>query len=247
MLARKNAGAGRKGYGVPNLLAGLACCGVCNGSMAFIRGGKRSRPSYLRCASALRGAGCENTARFLYQQIENALLDTIGVLAFDPPKRGDDPSNNLMRRLEDVRGRKARAMEAANRLITQIEDSDELPRTLVARIKAREAEADQLSREAMLLEEQIAVIRAQTPIRPNYDAVKQIIAEARRSDLPADDLFAVRVRMQAALREVIDFVVMNPKDRSATVLMAGAALTFVIEHGGAYRNWVIILTGRQCG
>ncbi len=231
---RRNAGAGRKGKGVPNLLTGIACCGECNGSMGFVRGGRRSSPDYLMCYSANRGAGCTSKARFHYGRIETALLDEIGSLAFPTQEGSADPARDLVTKLAEAKAKVTKADRQATRLAELLaEDEGSPPAAVLGQIRRSERAKADFQEQCVQLERDIATVRAQIPTHERHEAAKVALASMRRSDLDDEGRYAARLRMQGLLREIVDFVVCEPSEREATVIMAGAVMTFVIEHSGA--------------
>jgi hypothetical protein len=78
---------GRKGFGLPNLLRGVAVCGVCGKSMRADRKGSHNEYLYLRCSASMKGK-CENRRRYRYQPIEIVVQELLADLAYsDPPRR----------------------------------------------------------------------------------------------------------------------------------------------------------------
>jgi DNA invertase Pin-like site-specific DNA recombinase len=98
----------RAGAPLSNVLAGMAKCPLCSGTMTRVAKGARSRPS-LVCVKAKDGAGCRYRSVPLHH-IENAILERLWEHLADIPSGGDDDDAtaqaiaNLDERRDDLRG-----------------------------------------------------------------------------------------------------------------------------------------------
>ena len=83
IIARRTGAAGRKGAEFRNILAGVAQCNACGGSMTYV--GKGAAEGYLACSSARRRRGCDSRTLFNFNEAERQFLDL--ALMFDPAAR----------------------------------------------------------------------------------------------------------------------------------------------------------------
>jgi DNA invertase Pin-like site-specific DNA recombinase len=229
MALRRNDGAGRRGEAA-NLLSGIAVCAECMGSMGFIRGGKRSRPDYLRCTSFVRHAGCDNGTRYLYRKIENALLAQVTVLAVDPPASDHDPAQDLVGRLAEVTQQAKAARQEADRLTNRLASEDDAPEAILNAIRAREANAKRLDADAAFLRREIESVRAQLPTRDSYAEVERLVMELQDEACPPDQRLSRRLAMRQSLKQICDMI-MFYVDRTALVCVGGFTITFQIDSG----------------
>jgi DNA invertase Pin-like site-specific DNA recombinase len=213
---RRNAGAGRKGHECANLLSRIARCASCSSPMAFIRGTGRSRPTYLRCARALRGAGCAAGDRAHYGRLEAALLDRVAPAVLEGPA-GDGVEAALAERLVRVRGEAEAARAAAKRLTDRIANDPDAPATIMDGIRAREATASRFDAEAVAITREIEALSARIPKAELYETVRRLAAEARNETLTPEAPTAARLHLQSALRGLLEVVeVRGPYWRAVT-------------------------------
>lgn len=81
----------KSAHGVRSVLAGLARCPICDGTMTRITKGsaKKAGHPYLICASAKQGGGCKYKAVRL-APLEQAIIDNFEQIAADPPYTDQD-------------------------------------------------------------------------------------------------------------------------------------------------------------
>jgi len=202
---------GSKPAPLGNLLASLARCPKCEGSMTRVTKGnslKGGRP-YLICAKAKAGAGCTYRAVPM-DDVERAIVDRFWIIAKTPPADPDAQGDQL-RALQA-------ALEAAETGVEKLTSAitlDPLP-SLVAKLRHVEAERDQAR--AALDAAAKTRVAASTPMERNRRAAELVVA------LEAETLN--REQINSLLRQCFSYITVD-----YTSDPGPAALIFAWKHG----------------
>ena len=179
---------------VNNLLAALARCPDCGGTMTRVQKGpsaKAGKP-YLVCARAKAGAGCGYHAAPL-QAVERAIVDYFDILAATPPMTDSRAGDRLV----ELRAERVELDRAISNLTEAVAQSP-LP-SLVSKLAGLEAERDKL--EAEMARVVPAATNADPAIRSRRVGELQAALQAEPLDKPAAN---------ALLRQVFEWVEVDP-------------------------------------
>ena len=198
MSERNKAGAGRKGLNVANLFSNLVKCGECGGAMKFSRSptGDRARVNmHLMCLSALEKRGCD-AKRLNYEYIEKALLSTFletDAIEVQPRSASEaDPAIAIRAEIADKQAQ-------VDKLMDLIEASGAREsKNLLGRLTVREAELVELQeklRVSEVPEMSSDVWAAAQAMMDQHDELKET---------PGPELYALRLQLQAALKQFIE-------------------------------------------
>jgi DNA invertase Pin-like site-specific DNA recombinase len=177
-------------YRLKNILAGLACCSVCGGRMERTT----RRVSYLVCARARAGAGCEFRSVRM-SVVEAVLTRNAGLLAADVPDTTADLQQQITALESEIETLQRRIVDMAMLL------SDTPSRTVAARIQQDEAECGRLQGELASLKSQ-ALYGGARRVR---DSVLRMRSALKWHATDPSDTAAVN----AALRECFDKIIVN--------------------------------------
>ena len=177
--------------GISNLLAGLARCPACEGTMTRVQKGSRSRPSYV-CVKAKAGAGCAYRS-VPEVHVEGALRDQLASLIAEPAK-ASVPVNERVAALQ-----------------AELTEADKAIANLVAATIAQPSVA--LS--AALANVEAARAKAQSELRA-MATVQDALGDARTRGRRVADLQAAfqadpldRPKVNAILRQCFDWVTVD--------------------------------------
>lgn len=218
--------AARRGTGGPrrravNVLSHLARChyhgpdGLCGGKMTY-RGHKRQQPQ-LVCDSFSRAGGCPSNTTFRYQSILDGILDELGTLPLPDTIPGEERPDDSYEWVE-LKRKKERLLEMADRLM---EEDDPIKEQAYQRFRAKVA-----AEEAELVE------RAKTTPSSVTLAPAKMAQMAKELREQLEDSVEARLQMQTYLDRLIDFIIMDPSDRSSTVVMFEGAVNFKLDKAG---------------
>jgi DNA invertase Pin-like site-specific DNA recombinase len=184
---------------VLNVLAGLARCPLCEGTMTRVSKGSRAKAGkpYLVCAKAKAGAGCRYRA-VPYQPVEDTLRDKAEELVYkDTLEDRDRELDLLIERRDDLRKRVARLLDLVEQgsgslaAVTRLGSLEAEQRDLDARIAARTAHLDN-TREP-LVERRMEDLREALMANPfdveRANAVLRLCASAVEVDYMSGHLF----------------------------------------------------------
>ncbi|MBT0671294.1 recombinase family protein [Novosphingobium profundi] len=195
-----------------NVLSHLARCTYINpgqnvpcGSKLTMRPQKKG-PTQMACSSFIRGRGCQCNANYRYTDILNGILEHILPLAarITKPLENSAAGKIAMARAE-IATKRARLEQMADRLMDR---DDEFLFAAFERSKASLAE-DTAALKAM----EQASDHKESQLTPS-----QIAAEVATLRENMDDA-ETRQKVQSYLDQLIDTILMDPSDRSATVVM----------------------------
>lgn len=231
---------GRRGHQVSNLFAGLCICHQCSGPMHLHRKGVRhpdaKKPrvenrsyDYLICNNARRGRGCTNRTQYRYQHLEGPLLDQLMEPLLFEARAFDTAPNGAIREAEEALAKLEGEIETNENRASALwlewsKDQDPYLRAAIDKVTADiESQRGQRAKVA----EQLAAQRGTQPKSSHFARVRELrnVAEV---DGPAR--YEARARLAAALRDIIDMIVITA-ERKAVVVAAGGLMTFVITGG----------------
>ncbi len=204
-----------------NVLSHLARChhhgenGLCGSRMTY-RGFKRQQPQ-LVCDSFARSAGCRSNATFRYQSLLDGILDEIGTLHLPDTVPGEEQSNTGFEWLE-LKRKKERLAELADRLM--LED-DPIKEQAYQRFRNQVAEE-----EAMLIKQ------AKTSTAPLTLSPAKLVEKAQELRSQLEDSAEARLKLQTYLDRLIDLIILDPRDRTATVVMFEGLVNFKLDKAG---------------
>ncbi|MBA4228751.1 MAG: hypothetical protein C0456_19280 [Hyphomonas sp.] len=219
--SRKNTGGPRRQ--AINVLSHLARChhhgedGLCGSRMTY-RGHKKQQPQ-LVCQSFARAAGCKCNATYRYQSLLDGILDELGTLPFPNTAQGE-PADDLGEEWLELKRKKDRLEQLADRLM--LED-DPIKEQAYQRFRRQVADE-----EGELLKRRAGSERASVTLSGEELAKA---ARALRDQLESSP--EARLQMQTYLDQLIDMIVMDPRDRTATVVMFGGWMNFKLDKTGA--------------
>ena len=180
---------------VKNILAGIARCPSCDGTMTRVSKGPSGGYPYLVCAKAKAGAGCTYKSVRM-EGVEAIILAHVGSLLGDIPS--DDPTGDHLARLDDEL---AEARERAENVAEAIADhgmTDTLRRRLttlekiIADLEAQQAEIAAKVESAPLLAMKVEALRAELsspkPDRARVNALLRQLVRAVVVDYAHGDL-----------------------------------------------------------
>jgi DNA invertase Pin-like site-specific DNA recombinase len=138
------------GLPISNVLAGLAKCPVCDGTMTRVNKGRRGGKPYLVCDRARQGAGCTYHSVHL-DQVEQCLIERCEELVATCPAGGDGA---LDVELQDIEAQIWGAQDGLERLLDAIQ-AGRTP-ALAHRVRDVESELEQLGKRERELQHRIA-------------------------------------------------------------------------------------------
>jgi DNA invertase Pin-like site-specific DNA recombinase len=187
------------------------------GSRMTMRTYKDQQPQ-LTCSSFQRAAGCKCNATYRYQSLLDGLLDELGTLPLPDVVEGEAPAS-LSFEMVELTKRKERLAQLADQLM--LED-DPIKEAAYQRFRKQVAQDEQELRERLGNNERVAVI-----VSPAEMARK---ARELRNEL-ADSVEA-RLQLQAYLDNLIDVILMDPVERTSTVVIMGGLLNIKFDKAG---------------
>ena len=243
---------GRKGTGgryranFSNLFIGVGRCTRCMGNMTLHKAGRKfieARPpgrwsaGALRCANAAQKRGCDSVGFFYYGPFEQAALnailsDALSNRFFQKP----DGVRELVVEKASIERSLADAIEAAKRLtalLSRIEAAREIEEELVRVSRERKELEGKLSSLAAQLERERGQVSPQEHLR----RVSEVRDALDSSD--EEERIAARMRVHAAMRDVVDAVWCDPLDvhggveqKTLTLVMQGAVIAHKFDNRG---------------
>lgn len=201
---------GRHAHGpVTNLLAGLAVCSKCGGTMTRVQKGKRSKPSYV-CTTAKSGAGC------VYRSVRCDLVE--GVVRQALPERLRDLEGatgkleGLDEQLEDAQ---VRVTALENQVEVLLDELLEGPSKLIRRrLEELEARLEEARGAVVELQERVMTASGLT-VQARVDVALTALQEAPEGTQPE--------QVNLALRRIFSRAVIDPEE---------GAIAFEWHHGG---------------
>lgn len=224
----------RQGTGGPrqkcaNVLSNLCRCQYrepgsnipCGSRMTLTR--QKRGPAQIACSDFARAGACTCNANYRYDDILNGILDNLLELALPSSTSSTNTADIALLKAELDRKR-ARLDELADELI---EEKDEVKERAYQRFKRR-VEEDAQALRVMLGENEKQANKA-----PASDLAHKVL-ELR--DQLADSVEA-RMAVQNHLGHLIDVILMDPEDRSATVVVLGGLKVMKLDRrGNVVRN-----------
>lgn len=229
-IAKRYCGArpGTKGK-VPNIFIGVAQC-QCGRAMEFRDRQGKGKPSpssvYLACTGARRNHACENKARFPYVALEKLVLDWVT----DIKVSDDDADKSAIAALK-LTGKEAERDDTKRRLNAAYskwegEEDDNLKSMLYASVQRYSAALPTIEAEIAELTETVRATK-----RDVIDDQRATVRKFRDQLATAegDDLFAMRAKLAASLRQVIDHI--EFEDGPFTVYLRGSTKAYRFRDG----------------
>jgi len=225
-----------------NLLAGLARCNHCGGTMTFLdkgtetlADGRLADRKYLKCSRVHRSlGGCDNRRSYNYLTAERCILDELLHLAMDDQHFANDDGvaeteaelGRLRWELDEAKRRQERAME-----LIEADPADELAMQRYRHHKEQAQIAKTAVKEA---ENLLAEARGQvTPA----EHIKRV-AEVRDmlADSNAERRYQARLRVKLALNDLIETIAFSNRTERVWVRLVGSV-----------RHMAFDLTGNKIG
>lgn len=207
-----------------NVLSHLCRCQYHNegenlpcGSRMTYKGLKHQQPQ-LTCTRFARAAGCKSNTTFRYQSILDGILDELGSLPLPNQVPGEQPAN-LGLELAELKKKKARLDQLADQLIME---DDPVKEAAYQRFRKLVAEEERELNERSQGQERQSVTLSPAEMGRR--------AQALRSEL--QDSVEARLQLQTYLDNLIDAILMEPKDRTATVVMFEGLVNFKLDRAG---------------
>jgi len=223
-LENRRGTGGRERRRAINVLSHLCRCQYHNegenvpcGSRMTYKGLKHQQPQ-LTCTRFARAAGCKSNATFRYQSILDGILDELGSLPLPDQVPGEQPAN-LGLEWAELKKKKARLDQLADQLIME---DDPVKEAAYQRFRKLVAEEERELNERSQGQE-----RQSVTLSPAEMAKR---AQELRSEL--QDSVEARLQLQTYLDNLIDVIFMEPKDRTATVVMFEGLVNFKLDRAG---------------
>lgn len=206
VAARRNLNARPRKKSFPNLLVGLVRCQSCGGTAGYLRSTFPKNPSWnargvIRCNRVYTGL-CDNRSRIPYDIIEGGLLDFVSRLPLGG-KASSEPNDLLMAKKAEL--------EAIKLKVEALLDQVEAGTSIRGRLREREFELARLESEVQSLQEKAL---AQQPAISSGDArdlLRGLQDELQNAE--GEELYAVRARINEALRRVVNGFVLSRDGR----------------------------------
>ncbi|EIZ79243.1 Resolvase domain protein [Novosphingobium sp. Rr 2-17] len=221
--------AGKKGK-VPNLLVGVARC-QCGRKMEFRDKSSRNRSGdksvFLICSGAQRRRACDNRHHFTYLQTESLILDWVSDITMtdDEASRAGVATIKLAAKIAERDDLKRRVREGLEKWATStvpvIKDS------LMATAERDGKTLERVEVEVMELE-RLANIGKRSVIDDRRSVVRNL--RGNLNGLTGDDLFAMRAKLAAALRQVVNRAEFHP-DGSFGITLTGGLKLYTFADG----------------
>jgi DNA invertase Pin-like site-specific DNA recombinase len=243
---RRMRGRGRQGRGVPNLLAGVAKCGACFGSMNFVRGGGRGRPDYLICYNGHRHGPCLARERFHYGRLERTIITNLGRLALSGGGQAD--------RIPELEARIARANAEADRERRAAErigrewayaEGVTTPAVLQRLLTEAEQKEARLRIEIGQLTSELTRARAKTTQSRRAGNLADLISLALDDGPETTDRASARKQIRAALRTVVSEIVCGPVTKNTWVFVGDGSSVWEIDEAGVMQTHSIYGDGQS--
>lgn len=198
---------GRKGKPPANILAGLVRCAKCDSAMHYCGKGS-NRKSYLFCDNARRKGGCD-ALQVQYVLILQKVLDLVD---FPTPwllgQEQKDAAERVQRELDGVAGMIAELEQKNANLVANLELAPS--KALADQLAKNEGEIERLQEAAVQIE---AYLEGLSQNGHQWEETKEAADEFNRvmaSD-DQDKIGAIRIRLNACLKKLIDRVEVGPE------------------------------------
>lgn len=155
--------------------------------------------------------GCSNRVRYRTAELEQAIISTVSEIDLTPPSKPND-----LRALELALAERADLHTKVQRLLSMMVDGDDDVRELYDATRARRAEKD-----AEIAKLRAAAHQNRAALAPaDHQAVLREL-KAKLMTLKDEELYAVRARLSAALRSVVDYLTFYEEGYVEVVLLGG--------------------------
>lgn len=200
----------------PHLLAGLLRCGTCNGKMIVNFSDRNGRKGV--CCSAAHKGQCDHSKTYSLVKLTDLAVDSMCSHLTDPEflkEKARAKTVEFARLEKESRGARAEAQKQFDRLDVQIkklvkliDEEDDLPKELLASLKAKEIERKGLEERLRLLgaESNVTTLHPHT-IKAFGRSIETLHAKLKRS--PEDE------ECRMAFGNIIDSIIVHPTGFSA--------------------------------
>lgn len=189
-------GGGRRGETFANILVGIGRCEVCGGAMGIGNRNNSAQVRFMRCYGAVRKHGCDNRKRYLTEPIERDLLAFLAEARLNDA--GENPDVALLvakeHEVEELKRTIGKLLDALEREVPFTED----------RLRQRQLELVALEADVKALRARVAAT-ARKPVADLQQAAVALGEELKTAT--GADLYRLRAKMNATLREIFSFVV----------------------------------------
>lgn len=202
VAGRRNSNARPRRKSFPNLLVGLVTCEVCGGTAGYLQSTFPKKPNWnargvIRC-NRVYTRPCTNRTRIPYDDLEKGLLQFVSRL----PLSGRPPAPSA-----DLLVEKEAEKDATKRKVEALLDQVEAGASIGDRLREREIELVKLEREIEILRARASEERATLPMANAKEMLQQL--EAELSGASGEAVYAVRARINEALRRVVKGFVLS--------------------------------------
>lgn len=210
----RSLGGGRKSTKLVNIFGDLAICAHCGGRMRWNGATSRTRDKkpfvYLICSSNIQRIGCDHSERHRLEYIETAVLDLVVEIRLDGIADDSEAKAVLAEAIHQRRAAEDRVGKIAELLIEL--DSPTM------RTKFAEAEKALIpARQAVEAAEQaVALVRNRIAPSNQQKAIADI-----RATMATDHNVTHRIRLQGAIRGVVDRIAFKRDGGVIITLMGG--------------------------
>ena len=224
---------GRRGKQYRNILSGFCYCGTCDGKMTYRNKGARhphlDKSDYLMCDTAIRGGACDNKKYYQYDRVEKAVLDTvIGWHTYDASLF--ESSNNEENLIFAELGRLKQQIEKIQRHIDNILSSLDGEESKAALRKVK-----QLEDAATLNETNISHLNNRLDVLKQNSSTDRftVVSNVRnKAETENEGKYEARALLHQALCSIVEYIVFDPQDYSAFVVLKGWLMNFTITKNG---------------
>jgi len=192
-----NSDRGRKGRDFTNLFTKLAKCAHCGAAMV-LRSGQGVK--YLTCSGAKRG-NCDNKVGTEYSGFERAVLEKI--TDFDVGHQKPD-TTKLVNEIAETAHQIERQRNRIDAIVEQLLEMKS--ETLRAKLAEGEAALVDLETKRKTFKAELTRINAAPSSVSRQDEIRNLIADMAD---PSKDAYAIRSRLNAAIRDIIDHLMFS--------------------------------------
>lgn len=227
---------GRKGTLFTNLFSGLCRCEHCGANMVVSATSKqKSGRIYIRCSNRVARIGCDNKTGFPYVELEPSVLDWVREFQLSDIMRarhGDDPLKQIDTDIATAKLEIEKLDRLVANLLEELEAEDDAGFRKTIRDKAKARLAQRTEQQERLEDMEHSRVKVQLELNEGT-RIGDEIAEMRAQWDQADQStrYQMRSRVNAALREFIDFINFNGKTHIVTVVVLGGLRAYRFHRG----------------
>lgn len=209
IINRRKSGAGRKGIGVRNLLAGIAKCGMCGGPATMRQ--TFNTGNILVCANAYRRHDCQSRAKIRYAKLEENIIDLVMKYAFDPQ---DSHQDSDIKRLDAEHAKFVMEIEKDKHSLAVAAESfgdvdDDTTRAILLGTLKRNADKIAVKEKQLVsVKEQLVTAKSKLPSSDHIEMIRKAREEAESDDINVKS--QARRRIGQGLQEIITSCLLYP-------------------------------------